>query len=157
MAEPEDGALLFLVFSGGDLDQDTIDFFELNALADGVKGVGVGRSRTDLDRFSNRFGLGCAALGGECGLEMIAYDIGRDYLEESINGVFSPRLEGSEQTAIVLAKLEVGVLDQVVELDAGWFAKAASRSKHSRSDHQLEATDELGPRGPIFRACACSY
>lgn len=157
VAQPEDHPLFFLVFAGGDLDQYLVDFLELNALADSVKAVGPSHFGAELDRLRDGFGLGCASFRGQCAFEMIVDDIGSDHLEKSVNGVFTLRLERPQQPAIVLTELEVGILDQVVELRTRRFAEAARRPQHGRGDDQLEATDELRPRRPVSRARARSY
>jgi len=65
-------------------------------------------------------------------------------------------ISGSKNAALPVMAASL-LTDQVVELRTGGFAKATCRSKHSRGDDHLEAADELGPRGPVFRACACGY
>ena len=118
VAQPENRALSCLILSRRKLGQDLVELLELKTLAHCIKAVGASRFRAHLDWFHDRFRLACAPLCGQRGLEMIMDDIGRNHFQKSINGIFVAGLERPQQAAIALAELQVGILDQVVQLRA---------------------------------------
>ena len=56
------------------------------------------------------------------------------------------RLEGPEEASVVMAQLEIGVLDQVIEQLPGGIRPAARGAKHCDGDHGVKAANELPPR-----------
>lgn len=127
MAKPKDGALFLLILAGGNRSENPVDLVELDTAADDREAVGV-RYRFPLGGDSDRVGHAGSALGGHRRLEMIVDDVvGHDF-QESVNGVFAEGLERAQQTAIALTELEVGVLDEVVDLRPGGFEPMTGRA-----------------------------
>ena len=154
VAQPENSYLSLLVFACRNQSQDLVDLLQLNPLAHSVKTVWAYRSRIDLKGLDYRFRLVRAPLHGQGRLVMIVDDIGRDHFQKSVNGIFVPRVEGSQQSVVVFAEFQVGVLDQIVDLRTRGFAPASRRPQYGRSDHGVKAPYELRPRSLIFRASA---
>jgi hypothetical protein len=154
MAEPENHDLSFLISARRNQPQNLIDLLQLQPLANPAKAVGAHRSRVDLEGFHNRFRLIRASLHGQRRLVVVVDDVGGHHFQKPVNGVFVPRVERSQQSAVIFAELQVGVLHQIVDLRARRFAPAPRRPQHRRRDHHLKAPYELGPRSLIVRASA---
>jgi len=156
VTKPKNCALSFLILPGGDQSENSVDLLDLKAPAYCIGAIGDGGSEAVLEAsyLIERFGVPCTPFRGQERLEMIVDDIDRDHLQESINRIFVPRLERSQQTAVVLAELQVGVLDEVVQLRARRFTPAAGSPEDGGGNHHLKSPDEFGPRPLVGRASA---
>ena len=116
VTKPKNRVFSALILACRNFSQDFIDLIQLKTLGCYVKRVGTRGSAVDLDGFHDRLDLTGAALSGPRRLEMVADNIGGHYLQEPINGIFMLGPERCQQVAIVLAKFQVGILDQVIQL-----------------------------------------
>jgi hypothetical protein len=76
---------------------------------------------------------------------MIVDHIGGNHLEETEQGVRMPELEVAQYAAIVRTKLQVSVLDQVVDDTARRVSPSEGGSEHNRRNHRMRAVDKLFP------------
>jgi hypothetical protein len=96
VTKPKNDALSFLIVPGRNLSEDLFDLLKLKTAAHSLEAVGSGCSWLHLHWFHDRFCQACASLCGQGRLEMIVDYIGGNHLQESVNGIFVPRLERSQ-------------------------------------------------------------
>ena len=126
----------------------------LKSARNGAEALVKREGRVVVQNFDDGFSLICSAFGGLCGLEMIVNDVGGNYFQESVNGIFLVRLEGAKQAIVVFAELQVSILDEIVEVGASWFAPHAGGPEDGGRDDSLETLNELEPCALVFRVRA---
>lgn len=84
VAQPENRALSFLIFPGGNLPENLVDMLKLHTLAYGVKAVGASCFQLYFDWFyfpiADSYGLNYATLCSQRAFEMIMNNVCRNYL-----------------------------------------------------------------------------
>ena len=152
IAEPEDDAIALQVFTCGNHGELIVNLAKKDAAVHGTGSAGGGCHREEGGRVMDRLSHRGTTLFGESGLEVIVRNVPSNDLQETKDRVWVARLERSKQPAIIVAELEVGFLDEIIESLAGGFPEVAGSAKDGCRDDRLKTADEFLPYCRVVRA-----
>ena len=155
IVQPEDDAIAFEVWARGADGEGIVDLPEKYAAVHGGGRTRGGSHREQGGRIRDSLSHPGATLFGESGLEMIVGNVAGNDFQEAEDRVWMARLERSEEPAVVVAELEIGILNEVIESLTGLLAEAVRGAKDGRGNDRLKTADEFPPYSRVLRTGTC--